>query len=85
MRRIAAHYIYWKELLPLHYIELDDNDLFVGVYPLCEEIAGTVFKDGIIFPTLDTADKIKSLADLKTSGITDSIKAGHKVVLNQLL
>lgn len=84
MRRIAAHYIYWKELLPLHYIELDDNDLFIGVFPLNEEIAGTEFKDGIIYPSLATSEEIKSLSDLKASGITDDIGAGSKVVLNQL-
>lgn len=85
MRRIAAHYIYWKELLPLHYIEVDDNDLFVGVFPLNEEIANTEFKDGIVFPTLTASDEIKSLSELKDSGITDDIEAGSKVILKQLL
>ena len=30
----------------MHYIELDDNGVFHGVYPLNEEIAGTAFYDG---------------------------------------
>ena len=32
----------------MHYIELDDNGAFHGVYPLNEEIAGTAFYDGVL-------------------------------------
>lgn len=32
----------------MHYIELDDNGVFHGVYPLNEEIAGTAFYDGVL-------------------------------------
>ena len=34
----------------MHYIELDDNGAFHGVYPLNEEIAGTAFYDGVLEP-----------------------------------
>ena len=44
MRRIAAHYVWCKQVYRMHYIELDDNGVFHGVYPLNEEIAGTAFK-----------------------------------------
>ena len=36
----------------MHYIELDDNGAFHGVYPLNEEIAGTAFYDGVLVPVL---------------------------------
>lgn len=50
MRRIAAHYIWYKQVLPIHYIEVNDAGEFIGVYPLVEEIAGTAFLDGVIIP-----------------------------------
>lgn len=50
MRRVAAHYVYWRQLSRLHYIELDDEARFAGVYPLEIEIAGTEFYDGTLFP-----------------------------------
>lgn len=87
MRRIAAHYVFWKKLLPLHYLELDDNDLLIGVFPLREEIAGTEFKDGIIYPVsleLTTEITITSPEMLMASGITDTIESGDRVVVRQL-
>lgn len=85
MRRIAAHYIYWKELLPLHYIELDENGLFVGVSPLKEEIEATEFRDGIVYPALaDAQDGIRSLSDLMNSGITETVQLGSRVILKSL-
>lgn len=85
MRRIAAHYIFWKKLLPLHYIELGDDNTLIGVFPLNEEIAGTEFKDGVIFPSSDDQQEIKSVSELEASGITDAVKTGSKVVLNQII
>lgn len=85
MRRIAAHYIFWKQLLPLHYMELDDNNLLVGVFPLKEELAGTEFADGVVYPaTEDMTDQITSLKELEISGVTDCICLGDRVVINQL-
>lgn len=52
MRRIASHYLYWRQLYRMYYIELDDNGTFVHIRPLDEEIAGTEFYDGtlLLFP-----------------------------------
>lgn len=50
MRRIAAHYIYCHQIYRMHYLELDDDGLFQGIFPLTEEIAGTAFYDGILIP-----------------------------------
>lgn len=58
MRRIASHYVYWKQLLRLHYVELDEKENLVGVFPLNGEIAGTEFYDGILVPTLAEGEKM---------------------------
>ena len=42
----------------MHYIELDDNGVFHGVYPLNEEIAGTAFYDGVLVPVLSSEPAI---------------------------
>lgn len=34
----------------MHYLELDDMSCVSGIHPFREEIAGTVFIDGIVFP-----------------------------------
>ena len=53
MKRYAAHYILVQPncVLKQHYIELNDNNCILKVAPLTEEIAGTAFYDGIIFPS----------------------------------
>ena len=57
--RISAHYILLspRQVLKLHYIELDDRNNIVEVAPLTEEIAGTAFYDGILFPSSEEIDK----------------------------
>lgn len=51
MRRYAAHYIWFAgEIYRMHYIELDDNGLLCGIFPLEEEIASTMFLDGVLVP-----------------------------------
>lgn len=50
MRRIASHYIYWKQFYRMHYVELDDRGALTNVFPLEGEIAGTEFYDGILIP-----------------------------------
>ncbi len=50
MRRLAAHYVWYKDVLFLHYIELADDGTLAGVFPLTEELAGTAFYDGILIP-----------------------------------
>lgn len=58
MRRIAAHYIWCGRVYRMHYIELDDNGLLRGIYPLEEEIAGTSFYDGVLVPVLSSEPAI---------------------------
>lgn len=50
MRRIASHYIYWRRWYRMHYLELDAEGCFTGVYPLEQEIADTEFYDGTLIP-----------------------------------
>lgn len=49
MRRIASHFLYWRQLYRMHYVELNDNGAFVRICPLEGEIAGTEFYDGTLF------------------------------------
>ena len=58
MRRIASHYVYWKQLLRMHSVELDEKEKLVGVFPLKGEIAGTEFYDGILVPALAEGEKM---------------------------
>lgn len=50
LRRVASHYIYWQKAYRLHYIELTDKGCIAGIYPLKNEIAGTAFYNGVLFP-----------------------------------
>lgn len=52
MRRFAAHYVWYKQVYRMHYIEVDDGGLFCGIFPLEAEIAGTAFYDGVLIPVL---------------------------------
>lgn len=57
MRRVAAHYLMCREgVFRLHYIELNDLGYINGIYPLEQEIAGTAFYDGILFPVRQVVD-----------------------------
>ena len=48
MRRVASHYIWFRQLYRMHYVELDSQNRLVGIFPLSEEIAGTEFYDGLL-------------------------------------
>lgn len=50
MRRVASHYIWFRQLYRMHYVELDSQNRLVGIFPLSEEIAGTEFYDGLLIP-----------------------------------
>lgn len=50
MRRVATHYIWFRQLYGMHYVELDADNRLVGIYPLQQEIAGTEFYDGLLIP-----------------------------------
>ena len=76
MRRIASHYIYWRKWCRMHYLELDAEGCFIGVYPLEQEIAGTEFYDGTLIPV--PADIVfpaqwLSAADTVTKGTPVSV------------
>ena len=63
----------------MHYIELDDNGAFHGVYPLNEEIAGTAFYDGVLVPVLSSEPAIGSWPAL-----TEKITLGCSVHIYRL-
>ncbi len=49
MKRFAAHYIlYGQTPSRLHYVEVTDDGLVVGVFPLTGEVERTEFHDGCI-------------------------------------
>ncbi len=52
MKRLAAHYIVLpgNRIYKQHYIVLDDQDCICGVHPLNQEVAGTEFYNGLLFP-----------------------------------
>lgn len=56
MKRFAAHHVFYRQALPLHYLEIL-RGRFVGVYPLAEEISGTAFFDGILLPASFSVEK----------------------------
>ena len=49
-KRFAAHYVWCREVLRLHYVELDEAGHWVGCYPLEAELAATAFYDGVLIP-----------------------------------
>lgn len=95
MRRIASHYVYWKQFYRMHYVELDDRGALTGVFPLEGEIAGTEFYGGILIPipvpALDAGSRKQDVFDLlpgetladalKRKGFTDVPEAGLPVCL----
>ena len=82
MKRFAAHYIaLGKRNInkhKQHYLELDENNLVKGVFPLEKEIAGTVFYNGILFPVsmelkLQAAEILDTLQNLSRQHPDDSV------------
>jgi len=61
IRKVASHYIFWHRLYKLHYIELDENGIFRGIYPLKEEIGNTEFYNGILILSCFKATGLVSL------------------------
>ena len=49
-KRFAAHYVWCREVLRLHYVELDEAGHWVGCYPLEAELAAAAFYDGVLIP-----------------------------------
>lgn len=87
MRRIAAHQVYWKTCLPLHVIEVDEQNRLCRVFPLTDEIAGTEFWDGVIYPapvTWKGVQTINTLDALAASGITEQVEIGSVITIHRL-
>jgi hypothetical protein len=90
MRRIAAHYIYWRQLYKMSYIELNDEGLFKGVFPLDGEIAGMEFYDGLLIP-VNEPEQLTGLNGLSglfqqviQSNITDNVFTGTMVYVYRI-
>ena len=85
MRRIAAHYVWFRQVLPLHYVEMDDKGGLVGIYPLMEEIAQTEFVDGVLIPVPEGECVDTPTAMLKDWKIlTAKVSIGDQVTLYRL-
>lgn len=69
----------------MSYIELDGEGRLRGVYPLREEIAGTVFYDGVLIPVpLETyvPDAVMLVNEWQT--LTDMLTFGNRVAVYRL-
>lgn len=87
MRRIAAHYVYWRQFCRMHYVELDDEGRLTGVFPLDGEIAGTEFYDGtlLLLPENTEISDSELLADhMKWLNLNETIKPGTRVWVYRL-
>jgi hypothetical protein len=86
MRRIASHRVFWKQCHPLSYVELTDEGVFLGVFPLDGETPATEFYDGLLLPVAQgnrlshplTAEQIAQ------SGLTEHIAPGDKIHLYRI-
>lgn len=85
MRRIAAHYVWCKHIYRMHYIELDDNGAFRGIYPLDGEIARTAFYDGVLVPVL-SSESVIGFKQVMGSwpALTEKITPGCSVYIYRL-
>lgn len=86
MRRIASHYIYWKKWHRMHYLEVDAEGRFVGVYPLEQEIANTEFYDGtlILLPTDITIPIDGCFVSAQWLSAADMVTEGSSVAVYRL-
>lgn len=50
VKRFAAHYVWCVTQHRMHYIELTDDDRWIGHFPLECEQANTTFVDGVLIP-----------------------------------
>lgn len=83
MRRVASHYTYYRQLYRMHYVELDNQRAFTGVFPLDGEIAGTEFYDGILVPVA-CSEEMKSLEKISVSIQWETGKS-RAVILSDVL
>lgn len=83
MRRVASHYTYYRQLYRMHYVELDNQGSFTGIFPLDGEIAGTEFYDGILVP-VTCGEEMKSLEKISVSIQWETGKS-RTVILSDVL
>jgi hypothetical protein len=90
MHRIAAHGVYWRRFYTMSYIELTDDGLFNGVFPLEVEIAGTEFYDGLLIP-VDNPERLAQLNqssdllhEIIRSNITEHVFTGAPACLYRI-
>ena len=71
MKRLAAHYVLMPDdtLLKQHYVELDDENRLLGVFPLDKEIANTLFYNGILMLRHCEGDCPKQSSESQHSGL----------------
>lgn len=77
MKQYASHYLYCGEVLRMHCIRLNGAGCIERVFPFVEEIASTVFVDGLVFPiranqSVDAALLLDSLKFLQAEQPTAS-------------
>lgn len=84
MRRLASHYIWYKKVYRLHYLEIDDEGCFQGIYPLKEEIAGTQFYNGILIPLPLPAPTQKDSILKEWKSLTGQVDTGTPVHIYHL-
>ena len=77
MKQIASHYLYYGQSLRMHCIRLDGADCIEHVFPFVEEIASTVFVDGLVFPiradqSVDAAQLLNALKCIQAEQPTAS-------------
>ncbi|MDR2118154.1 MAG: hypothetical protein LBP25_01265 [Tannerellaceae bacterium] len=86
MRKIASHSIFWKQLYPLSYMELTEEGIFLGIYPLQGETASTEFYDGLLVPVPEGTLLSSPFTpeQIRRSGITERVSTGDKIYLYRL-
>ncbi|MEI3119170.1 MAG: hypothetical protein V8T12_11035 [Parabacteroides johnsonii] len=56
MRRIASHYIYWRQFYRMHYVELDDSGINVVLFPLEGKLRVRSFMTALILAPIPALD-----------------------------
>ncbi|MDL2265102.1 hypothetical protein LJC57_09455 [Parabacteroides sp. OttesenSCG-928-G07] len=84
MLRFAAHFVWYKQVYKMHYIELQDDGTFLGVFPLNEEIESTSFYDGILIPLLTETKPEQAILFETWKDLTAKISEGSSVSIYRL-
>ncbi|MDR1499777.1 MAG: hypothetical protein LBI58_02235 [Tannerellaceae bacterium] len=70
----------------MSYVEITDQGVLLGIYPLEEEIPSTEFYDGLLFivPAGAALPHPITAEDVRRSGITDRVSSGDKIHLYRI-